>query len=997
MFANRRTHRAIGLAVILLLGACDQAVQEETRSLRVEGATWALTDADGYPSKVAFIVQKFALECAEAPPGTDIAAMSNELVRGRNPGEVEVSIHAIDPILPTDEAELEALGIEISSRLEIPAGMPVPPTGLLSAWVPCGIINDVATLPWISAITAPSYGTANNHGGTFFTEGLNVHDATTAQAQGVTGAGVTIGVISTGVATRATAIAAGELPAITVFNTGTGDEGTAMLEIVHDMAPGATLLYDDGAGTGPTRDVRHANALLNLAANGAQVIAEDLRFDAQPAFQQGLVATFREFVAASGVSVHSSSGNRGDDHAGRIPAVGTGTGPDGNIFAAPPPGCTFAPNNLVDIDGSGDNTFDVTLGANTNITLQWSEPRAIFPTVGQGGFTNLDLIVFNQAGTACLAESVAVQGAGLGDTIEQISLPAAGVVGRIAINVRANASAVAVPTLDLRWSGMQNELDATVAAGSIDPDKNYSGLAWSIGAVNAIGGAQETYSSQGPVTLLQTTVCQGGGVGPCTGAAGPAQQNFQGLDLMGTDNVQVSGVGPFGNGTCPAVNPRDCVFTGTSAAAPHTAACDALVREVLGATATNAAVRARLAGTATDLGPPGEDSQSGAGVVDCFEALGPPTAACANVTVPTDPGTCQAAVASVDAGSFDPFDPGGAPAVAVTEAPAGPFGLGTTPVTLTATDNDGLFKTCTANVTVVDVTAPVIVAPAMNIPRCLPASAEELLDVSVTDDCSSVTLFGALTEVNGTPLATPIFIDGNDPRAVLPIGTSTVVWNAIDGAGVAATPVTQTVTVTETDSPAACCAPGSIVVNGNGWPNYLGPIFPGSYCVFGYGGWDTLLTGLGPDLLSGGSGNDTLLSGSVGDILLGRDGADVLTLPVGTGEIYGGAGNDIIEATGGAIIYGGSGNDVITGVLGTHEIYPGPGTDIVEAGPDDDTVIILDACELQPLEVLDGGLFGNDTLVSPVPMATLTAMGVVVVGFENFVFDDSRRHLSECF
>jgi hypothetical protein len=350
------------------------------------------------------------------------------------------------------------------------------------------------------------------------------------------------------------------------------------------------------------------NALNNLRANGANVIAEDLAFDSQPAFQQGLVAAGREAQAAAGVAVHSSSGNRGGDHAARVLAVGTGGGPDGVAFGGTPPGCTHTPDNVVAIGPGGDTTFDVTLGQSgngaTSITLQWSEPRAIFPTAGRGGFTDLNLYVMDAGLTQCLAESVGVQANGVGDTIEQISIDMPGTAAKIVVDVEDTSSAVAPPLLDLRWRNMQGESDATTRAGSIDPDKNYTGLAYSIGAVRASTGNLEGFSSAGPVNLLSTTICPGGAPGPCVGVAGPALQTFQGLDFLGADAVSVSGVGGFGGGTCPAVNPGDCSFSGTSASAPHTAACDALVREIVGAAAPLNVVRARLASTAIDFPPP---------------------------------------------------------------------------------------------------------------------------------------------------------------------------------------------------------------------------------------------------------------------------------------------------------------------------------------------------------------------------------------------------------
>src|SRR5207253_5103718 len=59
------------------------------------------------------------------------------------------------------------------------------------------------------------------------------------------GSGVKIGVLSDGVTELAASQALGDLGPVTVLpgQWGSGNEGTAMLEIIHDLAPGAQLYF----------------------------------------------------------------------------------------------------------------------------------------------------------------------------------------------------------------------------------------------------------------------------------------------------------------------------------------------------------------------------------------------------------------------------------------------------------------------------------------------------------------------------------------------------------------------------------------------------------------------------------------------------------------------------------------------------------------------------------------------------------------------------------
>jgi hypothetical protein len=691
-------------------------------------------DALRQPSKIANIVEQMTFLCRQrVARGGDFSLLSHRLVHVSPVGEIEVVVHARTTITAAQEAQLIALGGRIAARLDPPAMSHMPIAGMVHVWLPHDALDKAAQLPWVVAITPPEYPQPD-----IVSEGVTQLRADIAQSQGVNGAGVTVGVVSDGVSNIAASQGRSELPGncpgtpcVNVLGAGSGDEGTAMLEIVNDMAPGANLLFQ---GTGSSV-VTHVNALNNLVSNGANTIAEDIPFDSEPAFQQGFAAATAEAIASGNVSVHSSAGNLGGTHAARVAAVGTGGTPDGVTFSGTPSGCATTPSNVVAIAAGGDTTFDVVLGSNSSITLQWSEPRAIFPTAGQGGFTNLDLYVMDAGLTTCLAQSVGVQANGVGDTIEQIAISSPGTPAKIVVNVQGTSSAVAAPTLDLRMRNL-SLIDSTTRAGSLNPDSNYIGLASSVAAINANSGNLEGFSAAGPVQLGSTTVCSGGAAGPCTGVAGGGVTTSATVapTWSASDGVSVSGVGGFGSGTCPAANPGgqgQCLFFGTSASAPHSAGCDALVRSLLGSPSVTT-VRNRMFSTAVDQGPPGPDNVFGAGLLDCFSALGPPVARCQDITIAAD-ATCVGNItpAQVDNGSSDPDgDP-----ITLSLNTTGPFSLGTTSVTLTVSDGK-LSTTCTANVTVTDQTPPMITCPASQTLECTAGGAVATFASSATDNCS---------------------------------------------------------------------------------------------------------------------------------------------------------------------------------------------------------------------------------------------------------------------
>jgi hypothetical protein len=86
-----------------------------------------------------------------------------------------------------------------------------------------------------------------------------------------------------------------------------GDEGRAMLQIVHDVAPGASLQFY----TAENGESDFANGIGALAAAGAKVIADDVGYFDEPFFQDGTIAQAIDTVVGKGAVYFSAAGNDG--------------------------------------------------------------------------------------------------------------------------------------------------------------------------------------------------------------------------------------------------------------------------------------------------------------------------------------------------------------------------------------------------------------------------------------------------------------------------------------------------------------------------------------------------------------------------------------------------------------------------------------------------------------------------------------------------------------
>ncbi|HEX2704592.1 MAG TPA: hypothetical protein VHM65_02445 [Candidatus Lustribacter sp.] len=152
--------------------------------------------------------------------------------------------------------------------------------------------------------------------GAVTSEGDATHAADAARAtRHVTGVGVKVCVLSDGVDSLAASRAAGELPAVDVLpgQAGAGDEGTAMLEIIHDLAPGSAL----GFATAFTSDASFADNIRALRRQGrCQIIVDDVIYFNEATFQDGPIAQAVIDVTNAGALYFSSAGNEGSVRSG---------------------------------------------------------------------------------------------------------------------------------------------------------------------------------------------------------------------------------------------------------------------------------------------------------------------------------------------------------------------------------------------------------------------------------------------------------------------------------------------------------------------------------------------------------------------------------------------------------------------------------------------------------------------------------------------------------
>ncbi len=483
-----------------------------------------------------------------------------------------------------------------------------------------GDIDALASVPGVESVTTvlkPLTNAAACPTGPFVSEALTQLRADMAAADfHVSGRDVTVGVLSDSLDSRgglAQDVADGELPgtanpcahSLEVRDLLPGpygdDEGRAMAQLVHDLAPDAEILFAS-AFISPEA---FAQGIRDLADAGADVIVDDVSWLNEPMYQDGVIGKAVEDVTAAGVTYFSSAansnltinGNRVASYeAMRLRETGCPASVNAHYGATPVACHDFDPGLGV------DPTYGLQYQGGLLYLLGWSQPRF-------GITDDLDLCLLDGAGelrgcardnnltTQEAFEYVYDVGGGLTDAqLVVVHFAGSGSPRLKLLSMRSDLKSVEYAT------GRGTDVVGPTIFGH-----NASRSGATVAAVEYTSpNALEWYSSWGPAAY-----CWGPVEGtqpasawhPCKSAT---------VDMTATDGVQNSF---FGLEDDQGVHR----FYGTSAAAPHAAAVAALILDRQPCLAPSEILAAmKTTGVPVSLTPV---NGAGGGLVDARAAL----------------------------------------------------------------------------------------------------------------------------------------------------------------------------------------------------------------------------------------------------------------------------------------------------------------------------------------------------------------------------------------
>jgi Subtilase family len=432
--------------------------------------------------------------------------------------------------------------------------------------------------------------------GSVDSEGDVAHGANLAREQfGATGKGVKIGVLSDSYNCKGGAqadIDSGDLPAdgVNVIQEGNcagsgTDEGRAMLQIVHDLAPDASLYF----ATASISPQSFADNIKALRAAGSDVIVDDVIYSNESPFQDDVISQAVSSVVNDQAIYFSAAGNFGSLKNGNS-STWEGDFVGQQVSAGPQEG-------TITVHNFGNNIFNL-VGSNgpVRVTLFWSDPL-------QASANDYDLLVVDQNGVITSRSNQVQDG-----SQNPFELVEANPGDQIVIKKNTGA---ADRYLHLNISGGSLGIGTTGSTRGHATVDGAFGIA-AADAATAAGGRftggdanpVEDFSSDGPRRVFYNP--DGTPITPEDLLAnGGAVRNKP--DLTAANRVST---------TVPGFE----TFPGTSAAAPHAAAIAALLKSANSALGPDE-VRTVLTSTALDIEEPGADINSGAGIIDALQAL----------------------------------------------------------------------------------------------------------------------------------------------------------------------------------------------------------------------------------------------------------------------------------------------------------------------------------------------------------------------------------------
>jgi hypothetical protein len=424
------------------------------------------------------------------------------------------------------------------------------------------------------------------------------------EREGVDGSGVTVGVLSGSfdveTATQIAAaddIAAGDLPGagnpcgyttpvqvLAESRVGAGrDEGRAMSQIVHDLAPGAALAFAT-ASDGLYAFADNIRQLRN--AGRADIIVDDYYYPEEPFFQDGPINVAIRDVVQDGALYVTSGGNiHVTDSAGR--SIGSYEAPA--YRPSPCPTLKDANGNPV-VPGADCHDFDAGDGVSPRIGMtlpagglvvlnfQWSEPWF-------GVATDLDIFLVDEQNNL-LGQSINGLGpspfeligysnaTGAAQQLYLIAGRTSGMTPRLKFVV-GSAALAAPPISRMEYA----ELRSIDLFGPTVTDHALSADAITVGAA-PYNDAHRTapFSSTGPATVYWAPVESIRAAAPLPEPTVRAKP-----DVIATTGARTTFYGrtKLGGPRCTPSEPAstECRFFGTSASAPHAAGVLALVKQ----------------------------------------------------------------------------------------------------------------------------------------------------------------------------------------------------------------------------------------------------------------------------------------------------------------------------------------------------------------------------------------------------------------------------------